>query len=103
MTQADVKTEAPKVGAATVGAAQVEAPKAETKETKESTTKFVLYIPAPGFSVRFISKEDWSTIGVDLPDIEWNAANRFRVPLEEFGPKALNYLKGDGGFEIVEE
>lgn len=80
-------------------------PKPATKapEAVEYVEEFVLYYPAPGVSVRLITSEQWAQLGVELPDKEWNAANRFRILASEFGPKALNYLAADDGFEIVEE
>lgn len=78
---------------------------AKPKKTvaEDKTEQFVRHIPAPGFSVRTISQDAWASIGVDSPTTEWTAANRFRIPVSEFSAKALNYLKGDDGFEIVEE
>lgn len=69
----------------------------------EYVDEFVLYHPAPGVSVRLITSDNWAQLGIELPDKEWNAANRFRILASEFGPKALNYLAADDGFEIVEE
>lgn len=80
-------------------------PKPATKapEPVEYIDEFVLYHPAPGVSVRMITSDQWAQLGIELPDTEWNAANRFRILASEFGAKALNYLRADDGFEIVEE
>lgn len=73
------------------------------EKTAEKTTKFVRHFPAPGFTVREISRDAWASIGVDHETVEWNPQNRYRIPASEFDAKALNYLQGDDGFEIVEE
>lgn len=75
----------------------------KTTTRKSSKTEFVLHHPAPGFTVREISKEAWASIGINHETVEWNPQNRYRIPASEFSAKALNYLKGDDGFEIVEE
>lgn len=72
-------------------------------EKKSAKTQFVKHNPVPGFTVREISQQAWASIGIDHPTVEWNAQNRYRIPASEFSAKALNYLKGDEGFEIVEE
>lgn len=76
---------------------------AEKAAEKSAKTSFVRHYPAPGFTVRNISKEAWASIGVDRDSAEWNPSNRYRIPVSDFDAKALNYLKGDDGFEIVEE
>lgn len=90
--------------AAVVGSVVVEdAPKPKkAAKAEENTTEFVLWTPAPGFSVREITKEAWASVGVEHETTEWSALNRFRIPKDEFGPKALNILLADDGFEIVE-
>lgn len=65
--------------------------------------KFVVHNLAPGFSVRSISRQAWSTIGIDHGDVEWNEDNRFRIPASEFSDEALKYFASDDGFDIVEE
>ena len=69
---------------------------------EEKAAQFVLWTPAPGFSVREITAEAWASVGVEHETTEWSALNRFRIPADEFGPKALNILLADDGFEIVE-
>lgn len=88
--------------AAKTEAKATEATEAKAPETKDDAPyEFVKHTPVPGYAVRFISEADWNSLGIKQGDSEWNEHNRYRIPAEDFSAKALNYLKADGGFEIV--
>lgn len=50
---------------------------------------------------RTISKEQWEGVGApNQPSTEWNAFNGFSLPLSEFTPEALEYIRRDDALEI---
>lgn len=71
--------------------------------TETETRKYVRWYPAPGFTARVITKQDWEKIGCADDTVEWNAANQNRIPVENFSGRALRYVARDDGLEIVEE
>jgi hypothetical protein len=77
---------------------KTEAKAASEDKAEEKLGAFIKFNAHNG--VRVISKEDWEAIGVkDQDTATWDKTNAWRLPTEEFGARALNYLlKVDGEF-----
>lgn len=93
------------VKAAKADVAKTEAAVPAPAEAKEATTeeaiKDVLYIGQA--SLRTITAEEWLQVGLEHEPAEWNLANGFRLPAEDFSREALRYLvKTDGRFQLVD-
>lgn len=63
----------------------------------------VMYLPPKGFTAREIHRESWKAIGCPDDTKRWSKANRMRIPVSEFSPEALEYIKTDDSLEIVDE
>ena len=72
-----------------------------TPTVEASVAPHVKYVGTS--DIRRISKQDWKAAKVDDHEtLEWNAENEFTVPLENISPAALEILKKDSGFKVVE-
>jgi len=50
---------------------------------------------------RRITAEQWEKAGVeDQPEVIWNQANGFQVPVDQLNEKALEALRNDGSFSV---
>lgn len=98
--------EADKEAAALVAAEEAAAVEASAAKEEpapvELSGKYVEHIPQEGFGGRLILKSDWSSIGIEGEDVEWNVHNSFKLPIERFNDAQLRYLtEVDDGFEVV--
>lgn len=68
---------------------------------KDKGEQFVQYIgPA---TRRIISSSDWLAADVkDMPTTEWNFQNGMKVPASKMSSEALDYLKRDGSFRLLD-
>lgn len=52
-------------------------------------------------TIRNLRSADWEKVGAGpRPDVQWNFKNNFKVPVSQFSPEQLAYLRIDGRFSV---